>query len=503
MFNRIFVVGILIFIQLIWFLIFLLDLTSQSWWIDILLTFISILAVLFVINKEDNPAYKLAWVIPILSFPLFGGLLYLLCGNKKPARKLRLKIEQADALLEEKRKQDPAILEEVKAFDQRALGQMRYLSDIVKFPVYKNTVTQYFESGEENFPVMLEELKKAEHFIFIEYFIIHDGRMWGEISKILKQKAKRGVEVRLLYDDFGSLTTLPYQYYKEMEYYGIHCEAFNPVVPFLSVVMNNRDHRKILVIDGHTGFTGGINLSDEYINEKERFGYWKDTGIMLKGEAVWNLTLMFLEIWNAVRPTDQSFDAFLPHRYHAEPFEGEGYVQPYGDSPLDGETVGENVYLNMINMAQEYLYAFTPYLIIDNEMMTALCLAAKRGVDVRIVTPQIPDKKLVFCLTQSYYRQLSEAGVKIYQFTPGFIHAKCMVCDDKMATVGTINLDYRSLYLHFECGVFLYQTKSVIAVREDAKKTIEKSTLIMPEKIKQGFFRNIWQAVLRLFAPLM
>ncbi len=502
-FNRIFLVGILLVIQVIWFIIFLLDLTSQSWWINILFTFISILAILIVINKEDNPAYKLAWVIPILCFPLFGGLLYVFCGNKKPTRKLRRKIEQVDTLLEEYRKQDKTILKEIGAFDKGVLGQVKYLSNIVKFPIYKNTRTQYFESGEKNFPVMLQELKKAKHFIFMEYFIIHDGRMWGDILEILKQKAKQGVEVRLLYDDFGSLTTLPYQYYKELEECGIHCEAFNPVVPILSIVMNNRDHRKILVIDGHTGFTGGINLSDEYINEKERFGYWKDTGIMLKGEAVWNLTLMFLEIWNALRPTDQNFEEFLPHHYHPEPFEGDGYVQPYGDSPLDEETVGENVYLNIINAAQEYLYAFTPYLIIDNEMITALCLAAKRGVDVRIVTPQIPDKKTVFCLTQSYYRQLSEAGVKIYQFTPGFIHAKCMVCDDKVATVGTINLDYRSLYLHFECGVFLYQTKSVLAVKEDAKKTIEKSTFITPELMKQGFFKNLWQAILRLFAPLM
>lgn len=503
MFNRIFIVGLLILLQIIWFVELLLNLTAQSWWINIIFTALSILAVLVVINKEDNPAYKLAWVIPILSFPLFGGLLYLLFGDKKPARKLRRKIEQADALLEGQMKQEEDILTEISAKDKRVLGQVRYLSEIVNYPIYQNTKTQYFSSGEENFPVMLEELKKAEHFIFMEYFIIQEGRMWNEILEVLKQKAKEGLDVRLLYDDFGSLTMLPYQYYKEIESYGIQCEAFNPFVPFLSVVMNNRDHRKIMVIDGHTGFTGGINLSDEYINEKERFGYWKDTGIMLKGDAVWSLTAMFLEIWNAVRPTDQKFEAYAPHRYHPESFSGEGYVQPYGDSPLDEETVGENVYLNLINSAQDYLYAFTPYLIIDNEMMTALCLAAKRGVDVKIVTPQIPDKKTVFCLTQSYYPQLLEAGVKIYQFTPGFIHAKCMVCDDKVATVGTINLDYRSLYLHFECGVFLYETDSVLAVKQDALETIEKSMLMTEEMMERGFFRSLWQAVLRLFAPML
>lgn len=503
LFSRIMIVGFLIFLQVVWFVLFLLELTNYSWWINIIFTLLSLAALLVVINKRENPAYKLAWTVPILIFPLLGGAMYLLFGNKQPARNLRRKLEESNQKLKGETKQEEEILQEIALLDKKVLGQMKYLSDIVKFPVYKNTATTYFKSGEENFPVMLEELKRAEHFIFMEYFIIDDGRMWSEILEILKQKAKAGVDVRLLYDDMGCLTMLPYQYYKEIESYGIRCEAFNPFVPFLSVVMNNRDHRKILVIDGHTGFTGGINLADEYINEKERFGYWKDTGIMLKGEAVWSLTTMFLEMWNGIRPTDTDFSKFKPHVYHQEEFEGDGYIQPYGDSPLDDETVGENVYLNLIHAAQEYVYIFTPYLIIDNEMITALCLAAKRGLDICIVTPQIPDKKNVFCLTQSYYSQLNDAGVKIYQFTPGFIHAKCVVCDDKIATVGTINFDYRSLYLHFECGVFLYETESVLKVKEDAIETIAKSTRITNEMINRGFFFSLWQAILRIFAPLM
>ncbi|MBE5961526.1 MAG: cardiolipin synthase, partial [Lachnospiraceae bacterium] len=248
---------------------------------------------------------------------------------------------------------------------------------------------------------------------------------------------------------------------------------------------------------------GGINLADEYINEKERFGYWKDTGIMLKGDAVWGLTTMFLTMWNAFRPMDENFEAYRPHTHYEGTFETDGYIQPYGDSPLDGETVGENVYLNIINGAEHYVYIFTPYLIIDNEMMTALCLAAKRGVDVRIVTPNIPDKKLVFWLTQSYYGQLADAGVKVYQFTPGFIHAKCFVCDDKVATVGTINMDYRSLYLHFECGVFLYDSSEVMKVKEDAQETIARSHLMNGEVINKSFVVRLTQAILRLFAPLL
>ncbi|MDE7298387.1 MAG: cardiolipin synthase, partial [Lachnospiraceae bacterium] len=340
--------------------------------------------------------------------------------------------------------------------------------------------------------------EKAEKFIFMEYFIIAEGRMWDTILEILKEKAAAGVDVRLLYDDVGCLRLLPFQYYETIRGFGIKCEAFNPFVPFVSTVMNNRDHRKILVIDGETGFTGGINLADEYINEKERFGYWKDTGIMLKGDAVWNLTVMFLQLWNALRPTDTDFDCFRPRAR----YETDGYVQPYGDSPLDFENVGENVYLNIINSAKDYVYIFTPYLISDSEMISALCLAAKRGVDVRIVTPHIPDKKFAFMLTQSYYEQLMDGGVKIFEFEPGFIHAKCFVSDDIVATVGTINLDYRSLYLHFECGVYLYRTSSVMDVKQDAIDTIARSIPVTRDMLKPVLQKVVLQAFLKLFAPL-
>ena len=395
------------------------------------------------------------------------------------------------------------VMEEINERKDVSLGHTSYIKNVARFPMHKNTETKNYSSGEENYADLLKELKKAKKYIFMEYFIIEEGKMWDSILEILEEKASEGVDVRLIYDDMGCISLLPYGYDKTLEKKGIKCIAFNPFKPLVSLVMNNRDHRKITVIDGHTGFTGGINLADEYINEKERFGYWKDTGIMLKGAAVWNLTIMFLEMWNSSRKTDTNYSIYKPEINQTETIVNDGYVQPYGDSPLDGEVVGENVYMNIINSAKEYVYIYTPYLIIDNEMMTALCLAAKKGVDVRIVTPGIPDKKVVFKLTRSYYRQLIEAGVRIYEYTPGFIHAKVFLSDDKIATVGTINMDYRSLYLHFECGVYLYKTKSITSIKEDVFDTLEQSKEFTKEDLKNGRRFELWQAILRVFAPLM
>lgn len=499
---RILIVGALILLQVAWLVSALLMLSSTSAAINVFFRVISIIALFVVINSRQNPAYKLAWIVPILLFPIFGGLMFVLFGTRRPSKELRKKLNASWAKLAPCIEKNEDVLEEVSKESGTVYGQAKYLQDFANAPMWKNTQTMYFKSGEENFPYILEELKKAKHFIFIEYFIVADGRMWNTVLDILKEKAAEGVDVRFIYDDVGCLHLLPHRYYETMEEFGIKCEAFNPFVPFLSVVMNNRNHQKVLVIDGDVGFTGGINMADEYINEKERFGYWKDTGIMLKGDAVWNLTVMFLQIWNALRPTDETFDQFRPYTYRTERYESDGFVQPYGDSPLDFENVGENVYLNIINTAKDYVYIFTPYLIIDNEMMTALCLAAKRGVDVRIVTPHIPDKKTAFMLTQSYYEQLMSGSVKIYEFEPGFIHAKCFVSDDRVATVGTINLDYRSLYLHFECGVFLYRTSSVMDVKRDAIETIEKSIPVTREMLKPVLQKVLIQAFLKLFAPL-
>ena len=350
---------------------------------------------------------------------------------------------------------------------------------------------------------MVEELKKAKHYIFLEYFIIQEGKMWNTILDILRQKAAEGVDVRVIYDDMGCIMILPTGYDRTLEQMGIKCRIFNPFVPILSSRFNTRDHRKICVIDGNVGFTGGINLADEYINAYEKHGHWKDTSILLKGEAVFNLTVMFLSMWDYLDSTTGKTDY---SRYYPTVWDenAKGYVQPFADNPLDDEAVGETVYLNLINKAKRYVYITTPYLILSSEMLTALTSAAKCGVDVRIITPHIPDKWYVHAVSRSHYQPLIEAGVKIYEYTPGFIHAKTFVVDDDYAVVGTIHLDYRSLYLHFECAVWMYQTPSVAQVRDDFFKTQQISQEITLEECRSlSFPRRLGRSVLRVFAPLM
>jgi len=481
----------------------LVKLTALSWLITFSLQVISIVAILVIINRRDNPAYKLAWVIPILAFPILGGLLYLVIGGKKPARKMRRALNQSWDRMSGFLDQDRTVFDEIAAIDKTAYGQTHYLWNCTTFPVYRNTQTKYYRNGEEMYPDMLEALRAARHYIFMEFFIIAPGTMWDGILAILKEKARMGVDVRLIYDDLGCLNRLPYGYRAELSKYGIKCEVFNPLRLFFTAVINYRDHRKILVVDGCIGFTGGINLADEYINIISPFGYWKDAGVRLKGEAVYSLTIMFLTAWYSLRHDNDDISGFRPCFDPEICSDHDGYVQPYCDSPLDEEYVAEHVYLNIINMAISYVYICTPYLIIDNELMTALCLAARRGVDVRIMTPGIPDKKLVFYATQSCYLQLIEAGVKIYEFTPGFLHAKCSVCDDKIATVGTANLDYRSLYLNFECGVYFYGSSVVMALKKDFLDTMEKSTRIQVQAMRHKLPVRLAQSILRLFAPML
>ena len=399
---------------------------------------------------------------------------------------------------------DDEVIKELQEKDLSIAYQSDYIWKYGHYPVYHNTDVAFYADASQGLEAQLAELKKAEHFIFLEYFIVDQGVMFNRIVEVLEQKSKEGVDVRLIYDDIGCINTLPPKYYKILQAKGIKCAAFNPFRPIMSVIMNNRDHRKIFVVDGKVGFTGGINLADEYINVASRFGYWKDTGIRLEGEAVWSMTVMFLEMWNYINHSSEDYKQFMPQVYQKEPFEGDGFVQPYGDTPLDHETVGENIYLNIINHAERYVYIFTPYLIIDNEMLVSLCNAAKRGVDVRIVTPGIPDKKMIFLLTQSHYEPLLKCGVKIYQYTPGFIHAKSFLCDDKIGTVGSINLDYRSLFLHFECGVFMYNTKALMQLKEDCMDTFAASEEMTLEFCRgQNVFIRIFQGMMRLFAPLL
>ena len=506
LFNRIFYVAVALMLQLTWLLITAWRLAAYSKYISHVISMISILVVLWIVNKKINPSYKLGWTILILCLPVLGVMLYILFGKSRIAQAIQNKYAQVQEESLPYMKQDPDVARSLEESSQSAAVQSRYIHQYSSFPVHTNTTAEYFQVGDDMFPVLVQELKQAKKYIFIEYFIINDGVMWRTIRHILEEKAAEGVDVRLIYDGFGCLTTLPHKYYEELRAKGIKCQVFNPFRPLLNIIQNNRDHRKLCIIDGWVGFTGGINLADEYINQKERFGHWKDTAVMLKGEAVWNMTAMFLHMWAVVGRSDESIDyeAYFPHKYHEEEFESDGFVQPFCDTPLDEEIVGENVYLNIINKAKRYVYICTPYLIIDNEMMTALCLAAKSGVDVRIMTPGIPDKKLVFLLTQSYYRQLLDAGVKIYEYQPGFLHAKSFVCDDEIGVVGTINLDYRSLYLHFEDGVWIYKNKVVQDIKDDFTQTMEYCN---PVELEFCLNRNIgvrmMQNIFRAFAPML
>ena len=493
-------------VQLGWLLLFFLKLAGYSRYISTALTILSTLIVLKIVNRKINPSYKLAWTMLILCLPIFGLVLYLVFGNSRIANYMQESFNEMLAKSSELLKPKEEVHEKLKEEDISACIQSDYIYRNAGYPVHGNTTAEYFQVGDDMFPVLVKELEQAKHYIFIEYFIIHDGVMWRTILDILEKKVKEGVDVRLIYDDMGCLTTLPHKYYETLRKKGIKCQVFNPFRPILNIIQNNRDHRKFCIIDGYVGFTGGVNLADEYINQKERFGHWKDTAVMLKGEAVWNMTAMFLHMWNVITNNreDNSLEEYLPHVWHPELFAGDGYVQPFCDSPLDNETVGENVYLNIINRARRYVYICTPYLVIDNEMMTALCLAAKSGVDVRLMTPGIPDKKLVFLLTQSYYEQLLEAGVKIYEYQPGFLHAKSFVCDDEIGVVGTINLDYRSLYLHFEDGVWIYRNKVIYDIRQDFTDTLDYCKLVTLEFCRgRNIVIRAMQSVMRLFAPMM
>ena len=384
------------------------------------------------------------------------------------------------------------------------LAVARRCYDISKeagFPFYRNTGFDYYGLGDTGWPVMLEEMEKAEKFIFLEYFIIEEGTMWNAMLEILIKKAQAGVDVRVMYDDLGSFMTLSQKYAAQLEEKGIKCIPFNKINPIIGIIMNHRDHRKIMVIDGRVAFSGGVNLADEYINAYEKCGHWKDNVIRIKGEAVWSYTVMFLTHWNALSKTkDVNFEVFKTDFISGKT---DGYIAPYGETPLDDEITAQNIYMGILNQANDYCYIFTPYLIIDSEFINALILAAKHGVDVRIITPGVPDKKLVWRITRSYYASLIAGGVRIFEYQPGFIHSKVFVSDDKVATVGTVNLDYRSLYLHFENGTYLFGSEKVKDIRDDVLETCAKCNEISLDEARSGPIVTFLLAVLRLFAPQM
>lgn len=460
---------------------------------------ISIFIIFYLVKSDINPIYKIPWIILLLVTPVFGGLVYIVYGRAHFAKSEVKRV--GDCIAEFKkainsRTNSNALLKEL---DPDIAVQTEYLLKYADAPVYTNTTTKYFHLADDMFPVLIEELKQAKNFIFMEFFIIEEGVMLDSIIEILEKKVKEGLDVRFMYDSFGSILRAPADMVKRLQKKGIKCFEFNSFKSAFDSRYNNRDHRKICVIDGSVGFTGGFNLADEYINKKTVYGHWKDTAIMIKGDAVWSLTSMFLALWDSSKKEMDDYQKYIPS---AKFTYNDGFVAPYTDYPLDGEPVGKNVYVNMITRADKYIYIMTPYLVLDTVVMSALESAAKNGVDVRIIMPGIPDKKIVYMLSQSFYNVLLKAGVKIYEYTPGFVHAKVFLSDDTTAVVGTINLDYRSLAHHLEDAVWIYKTSSIEDIKADFKETMEKSKLVPKEGKKESVLRRILIPILRLFAPL-
>jgi cardiolipin synthase len=500
--GRLIFAAISILVQVAWILYLILKVNSYSSVIMLISIMITFIVVLKIYAVRGNTTFKLSWIMMIMAFPIMGLSLYLMFGSSNVGKKNREQFEKVDAELDMYLNQNNEVFENLKNDNQAVANQAYYIHKYGRYPVYQNTDVEFHSDAETGLEAMKQELAKAKHFIFMEYHAIEDAEAFTGIREILAQKAKEGVEVRLIYDDVGSIGFVSPKFIKGMETEGIKCRVFNPIFPILNIFMNNRDHRKITVIDGKVGFTGGYNLANEYFNITHPHGHWKDTGIKITGDAVNSLTCMFLEMWNVFHRTNEDYKKYLVKCTYKSA--ENGYVIPYADNPLDGEPVGENVYMNIIKNAKNYVYFTTPYLIISDEMQRELSLAAKRGVDVRIITPGIPDKKMVFRITRSYYAGLVKNGVRIYEYTPGFLHAKQCVCDGEVATVGTINLDYRSLCFHFENGTLLYKCAAINDVKKDFDETFTVCCDVT-EKYKTGkkSTLKVWQCLLRLIAPLL
>ncbi len=458
--------------------------------------------VLYLLNSPMDPSAKITWLVVIMLLPVFGVLFFWYTKSDLGYRAERFRMRQLLASTREQLSQNASDMDALRKENPGAAALAHYLASTGCHPVFRGTSAVYFPSGEAKWEEMLVQLQQAKHFIFLEYFIIDEGLMWGKILEILAQKAAEGVDVRVMYDGTCEFSTLPHGYPGKLRKLGIQCKIFGRVLPFVSTSYNYRDHRKILVIDGHTAFTGGVNLADEYINHIEKFGRWKDAAVMLKGEAAKSFTLMFLQMWGLdERTTD--FGHFLSYPAYP-PQDASGFAIPYGDSPLDGYKVGERVYMDMLNRAERYVYIMSPYLILDREMETALKFAAERGVDVRLILPGVPDKSLPYALAKTHYASLLESGIQIYEYTPGFVHAKVFVSDGREAVVGTINLDYRSLYHHFECAVYLYGAACIPAILADYEATLQQCRAVTDETIRHEKLRlKLMGYVFKPFSPLM
>ena len=460
-----------------------------------------IACVIRIVSSDDNPDYKIPWLLFVLILPIVGFMLYFIFYSRKLQKRFikRLNTMKDRGYI----KDDDVPFAKMKEENPVAYSQAKMLCNISDAHLFTDTKQTYFPLGENMHASILEDLRSAEKFIYMEYFIIEEGKFWNSILDILKEKAAAGVEVRVLYDDVGCMCTLPGDYHKTLRSYGIQATSFSRLKGAADSEFNNRSHRKILVIDGQVGYTGGINLADEYINEIVKYGHWKDTAVRLEGEAVWELTRLFLVDFGInVRklPTDRE------DWYPACTNGGEGgWVVPFGDGPdpIYTRRIGKSVIQNMLYGATKSVYMTTPYLIIDNDLCQDIENTALRGVDVKIIVPHIPDKKIVFGMTRSFYKRLMDAGVEIYEYEPGFIHAKSYVADDEIAMIGTINLDYRSLVHHFENGVWMYKCDCIRDLRADFDDTLSKSIRMTPDMLKTNIFQSAVRSVVRIFAPML
>lgn len=474
-----------------------------SWLVSFIKEFIMLLLTIIlcciIVNRPIIADAKVPWLIIVAFGPIFGLVLYTMFSSYKVSKK------KAKEYFDIAYASRPYSYQ-FKDYSSRLgiySGQANYLRSTSDSPIFAKTESTYYASGEEFWKALLSELRQAKRFIFMEYFIIQCGKMWGEVLSVLREKVAEGVEVRFMYDDIGCMGKIPNNYDKTLCDLGIDCVKFNKFVPIASEVHNNRDHRKITVIDGRVGFMGGANIADEYINENKRFGEWKDSAVRLRGSAVRTLTVLFLRQFDVQKGIRDDFREYMPT--DVPDYADDGIIVPFGDGPrpVYEEQIAENAFLNMINFASKYIWITTPYLILDTTLKTALIRAALRGVDVRIITPHVPDKKMVFYVTRRNYDALLKHWIKIYEYTPGFIHAKNIIADDVNAIVGTINFDYRSLVHHYECGVWMYKTSSLQYIKADIESTINRSMQITKENYKQPFFQKVFTSVLMMFAPLL
>ena len=503
LFSGVWITALLILIEFLMLIALFYRFSEYSGFIFEAMVIGGVVVMIYIINEKSNPAYKIAWIIPIMLFPLVGCMLYLFVklnfGNLAAKGILQKNIKETEKYAKTKEN----VKSDIEAEESKFLKVATYIENAGGYPTWKNTSMKYFSLADYILEPILEELEKAKEYIFIEYFMIEEGKFWDTILEILERKALEGLDIRVIYDDFGSLALLSRKYHALLNKKGIQVRKYAKLIPFLSTHLNNRDHRKMIIIDGETAVSGGFNLCDEYINEYEKYGHWKDNGFIIKGEAVHNYTLMFLQMWHSiVLEKTEDYEKYLDKPKFS--IDAPGYVIPYGDGPHQEENVAEQVYMDIINRATQYVYIMTPYLILDHEMKQSLMHASRSGVDVRIIMPHVPDKKSVFAVARTHYPQLIKSGVKIYEYLPGFVHAKTFLADDEVAIVGTINLDFRSMYLHYECGSLFYRTDGLCDIKTDFLETFNKCWQInMKDYYRFPIYQKLVGRILRIIGPLL